>query len=163
MKIIGLKRTPEKATQEAKQYADEILSISDPANMDKLLAESDFVVNITPLTKDTIGMYNSSFFKRMKPTAVFMNIGRGQSVVEADLAEACETGVIAGAYLDVYEKEPLDKESPLWAVENVQMTFHCMDWTADLEETHCGSFNRNLEVYLDGKEFTSVVNKELGY
>ena len=163
MKVLGLKRSPEKATEEAKSYVDEILRLSDPESMDRLVRESDFVLNITPLTPETTNLFNLDFFKKMKKTAIFMNIGRGKSVVEDDLVEAIKTGEIAGAYLDVYAQEPLPKESPLWELENVRMTYHCIDWTEDIADTQCAVFRDNLEKFLDGGELDSLVDKQLGY
>ena len=66
----------------------------------------------------------------MKPTSIFMNIGRGNTVKESDLIEALKTKVIAGAVLDVFEVEPLSKESELWDMPNVLMTPHCADQDA---------------------------------
>ena len=163
MKILGLKRSPEKATQEAKSYADEILRLSDPESMDRIIRESDFVLNILPLTPETTNLFNLDFFKKMKKTAIFMNIGRGKSVVEYDLVEAIKTREIAGAYLDVNEQEPLPKDSPLWELENVRLTYHSMVLTEDLGENEFSVFRNNLEKYLDGDELDCLVNKELGY
>ena len=66
----------------------------------------------------------------MKPTSIFMNIGRGNTVKESDLIEALKTKVIAGAVLDVFEVEPLSKKSELWDMPNVLMTPHCADQDA---------------------------------
>jgi phosphoglycerate dehydrogenase-like enzyme len=67
----------------------------------------------------------------MKPSSIFMNIGRGVTVKESDLVEALKTKVIAGAVLDVFEVEPLSKESELWEMPNVLMTPHCADQDAE--------------------------------
>lgn len=63
----------------------------------------------------------------MKKSAVFMNIGRGPTVLEQDLVSALQDETISGAVLDVFEVEPLPKESALWKMDNVLMTPHCAD------------------------------------
>lgn len=70
----------------------------------------------------------------MKKSAVFMNIGRGWTVNEQDLAQALNDGTISGAVLDVFKYEPLPKESPLWDCKNVLITPHCAD--QDPEHLH---------------------------
>jgi len=75
-------------------------------DFDQLLAESDFVVVTAPLNPETRHRFNLAAFKKMKPTAVFINVGRGPIVCEADLVTALKEGVIWGAGLDVYENSP---------------------------------------------------------
>jgi D-2-hydroxyacid dehydrogenase (NADP+) len=71
--------------------------------------------------------FNSEFFLKMKKSAVFMNIGRGNTCKEVDLIEALKSKTIAGAVLDVYEVEPLSKDSELWDMPDCLMTPHCAD------------------------------------
>jgi phosphoglycerate dehydrogenase-like enzyme len=101
----------------------------------------------------------------MKKTAVFMNIGRGLTVKETDLVQALKEKMIAGAVLDVFEKEPLTENSEIWECENVLITPHCADQDSD----HClravAIFGENLERYVkDGtKNLVNVIDKKLGY
>ncbi|MDA6131452.1 bifunctional glyoxylate/hydroxypyruvate reductase B, partial [Escherichia coli] len=78
-----------------------------------------YVVVILPLTQETRQLFGAEQFTRMKDTAFFINIGRGEIVKETDLIAALQNGQIAGAGLDVFEKEPLSEDSPLWEQDNV--------------------------------------------
>lgn len=84
-----------------------------------LLAEADFVCSILPLTPETRGLLKAAEFARMKSSAIFINIGRGQVVDETALIAALENGVIRAAGLDVFEYEPLAVDSPLLTLRNV--------------------------------------------
>ena len=87
-------------------------------------AEADFVVNTAPLTPATTGMFDAKFFAAVKPGAFFVNVGRGRSVVQAELVAALKSGRSAGAGLDVTDPEPLPADSPLWQMQNVILTPH---------------------------------------
>lgn len=93
-------------------------------NLDERLRAADVVALTLPLTDLTKGMFDKSKFDLMKSSAIFVNIARGQLVVEADLIKALEQNRIAGAVLDVFDKEPLEKSSPLWKMDNVILTPH---------------------------------------
>ncbi len=99
-------------------------------DLDELLATSDIVTLHTPLTEASRGLIDKAALARMKPTAVLVNTARGPAVVEADLVEALRGGVIAGAGLDVFEREPLG-DSPLLSMENVVVTPHTAGTTID--------------------------------
>ena len=94
-----------------------------------------------------------------------MNIGRGLTVKETDLVQALKEKMIAGAVLDVFEKEPLTENSEIWDCENVLITPHCADQDTD----HClramEIFGKNLERYVkDGtKNLINIIDKQLGY
>lgn len=85
-----------------------------PEDLDRLLARADWVIAAAPLTEQTHGMFDARRFGVMQPSARFVNIGRGQLVVEDALADALAKHWIAGAALDVFEAEPLTPDSPLW-------------------------------------------------
>ena len=93
-------------------------------SLEELAKESDFISVHVPLTKDTRGILNKEFFNIMKPTAFFVNTSRGPVVNESDLIEALLANKIAGAGLDVFETEPLSKDSPLRKMDNVILTAH---------------------------------------
>lgn len=93
-------------------------------DLESLLAKSDFVVVMVPLTKDTYHIIDSKAFNLMKKTAIFINASRGQTVDEEALIEALQTNRIFGAGLDVYETEPLSTESPLLKLSNVVTVPH---------------------------------------
>ena len=87
-------------------------------DLDTLLAESDFISVHTDLNDSTRGMFNTATFKKMKPTAVFVNTVRGPLVVEADLAAALRDGIIFAAGLDVTDPEPPRVDNPLLKLPN---------------------------------------------
>lgn len=101
----------------------------DEAGLDAFLARTDILVGLLPLTDETRGIYNASLFSKLRQGGalekpVFLNAGRGGSQVEADIVAALEAGILGAASLDVFEKEPLGQESPLWAFDNVIITPH---------------------------------------
>ena len=101
-------------------------------SLNQLLADSDYVLVNCPLTDETRGLLGKDQFARMKPDAVLINTARGPIVNEAALIEALQGGKIAGAALDVFEKEPLSADSPLTSMDNVILTSHSIAWTEEL-------------------------------
>ena len=128
-----------------------------------LLASSDFVVTALPLTDATRGTIGRAEFERMKPTAYFINIARGAIVREEEMIDALRAGTIAGAALDVFEKEPLPPESPLWGLENVILTPHTAGGYQGFQAATVDLFLDNLRRYLAGEELRNVVDKGKGY
>jgi phosphoglycerate dehydrogenase-like enzyme len=100
--------------------------------LDDLLAQSDYVLVNCPLTPDTRGLLGPAQFARMKPHAVLINTARGPIVQEQALIDALQSGHLAGAALDVFEKEPLSPASPLCSMDNVILTSHSIAWTEEL-------------------------------
>jgi phosphoglycerate dehydrogenase-like enzyme len=101
-------------------------------SLDQLLSESDYVLVNCPLNAETRGLIGADQFSRMKSDAVLINTARGPIVNEAALVEAIREGKIAGAALDVFEKEPLATDSPLMTMDNVLLTSHSIAWTEEL-------------------------------
>jgi D-2-hydroxyacid dehydrogenase (NADP+) len=128
--------------------------------MDRLhevLSEVDYVVDIAPSTPENQKMINAAAFEKMKPTAFFLNIGRGETVDEAALIQALKEKKIAGAALDVYWQEPLPPENPLWGVENLILTPHVGGMADIYLKQAVGVFRENLRRYLKG-ERRNLVN-----
>jgi len=128
-----------------------------------LAARADVVVNSTPLTLQTRGMFDAQFFAAMKDGAYFINIGRGESVVTADLTAALQAGTIGGAGLDVTDPEPLPPNSPLRSMNNVIITPHIAtsyDYRSDRTFTLVAE---NLRRYVRGDALLSVVDLAAGY
>ncbi|WEG11830.1 D-glycerate dehydrogenase [Pullulanibacillus sp. KACC 23026] len=94
------------------------------ASFDEVLSQSDFVVVVTPLTDETYHLFDRAAFQKMKSTAYFINVSRGQTVDEDALLQALESGEISGAALDVYDKEPVRPDHPLLRLRNVTLTPH---------------------------------------
>jgi glyoxylate/hydroxypyruvate reductase A len=98
-------------------------------NLDAFLARTQILVNVLPNTPETKAFVGRDIFARLakmsgQTGAYFISAGRGETVVEPELVEALRSGVLAGAVLDVFNKEPLPDESPLWTMENVLITPH---------------------------------------
>ena len=104
----------------------------DLISLEELLRVSDYVLVNCPLTPETRGLVGAEAFSWMKPDAVLINTARGPIVDENALVEALLDGRIAGAALDVFEKEPLSADSPLTKMENVILTSHSVAWTEEL-------------------------------
>lgn len=131
--------------------------------LDSLLPDVDYVVLVTPLTAETRDMFGASRFRLMKPTARFINIGRGALVDEAALIGELERGTIAGAALDVFRDEPLPAHSPLWSLPNVIVSPHMSGDFAGYPETVSGLFLDNFRRYRAGEALLNVVDKTLGF
>jgi phosphoglycerate dehydrogenase-like enzyme len=98
--------------------------VFDSNNLTTFLAKADYIVSVLPSTSSTRGLVNKKFLSQMKTTSVFMNIGRGDTVIEADIIEALETKKIKAAVLDVFNQEPLPTENPIWNCDNLYLTPH---------------------------------------
>src|SRR5207248_1972883 len=131
--------------------------------LDVLLAQSDFVVLAAPLTPETRGLMNAERLPKMKADAYLINVGRGPLIDEVALVEALSEHKIAGAALDVFEKEPLPAESPLWDLENLLITPHTAGLTEKLWERHYQLISENLRRYLAKQPLLAVVDKRRGY
>jgi phosphoglycerate dehydrogenase-like enzyme len=124
---------------------------------------ADYVVNATPLTKATTGLFDASVFRAMRRTAHFVNIGRGPSVVEDDLVEALRSGWLDGASLDVFQTEPLPEDSPLWSAPGLVVSAHMSGDVVGWRDTLARQFVDNAERWLAGQPLVNVVDKALGY
>lgn len=129
----------------------------------ELAARADVVVNSTPLTEETRGMFNAEFFAAMKDTAYFINIGRGESVVTGDLTAALQMGHIAGAGLDVTDPEPLPAGHSLWAMSNVILTPHVATRSDFRDDRTVVLVAENLRRYIRGDALLSIVDLNSGY
>ena len=129
----------------------------------KLTAEADVVINTTPLTSQTRGMFNAGFFAAMKPTAYFVSVGRGASTNTHDLIVALETGELAGAGLDVVDPEPLPEDHPLWTMPRVIITPHMGGRSDKGRDRLFLLVQENLRRYVAGEPMLSVVDIERGY
>lgn len=133
------------------------------ATIDDVVAEADYLVLSTPLTASTFHLLNRERIAAMRPETVLINVSRGKIVDEAALTEALVAKKIRGAALDVFETEPLPAESPLWGLENVLISPHSADHTADSHQRAMTFFIENLRRYQRGESLENVVDKEQGY
>ena len=136
------------------------------SGLDTVLRESDAVVVAAPDTAATRGLIDAAAIGRMKPGAVLVNVARGKIVDEAALADALAEGRIRGAGLDVFSKEPLPSEHPLWVLPNVLLTPHVSAVTRGFWRRETDLIVRNLERYLTDApiaDWENVVDKRAGY
>jgi phosphoglycerate dehydrogenase-like enzyme len=134
-----------------------------PGELDRLLARADWVVAAAPLTDDTRGMFDARRFGMMQPSARFVNVGRGQLVVEDDLAEALTRRWIAGAALDVLSEEPLAPDSRLWTVPGLIVSPHMSGDTVGWRDELGAQFVELFESWAAGGPLANVVDKKRGY
>jgi phosphoglycerate dehydrogenase-like enzyme len=129
----------------------------------EMLRQCDIVVIGVPLTDETRHMFDAAAFDAMKESAFLINIARGEVCDEAALISALQTKRIAGAALDVFEREPLPPESPLWDLPNVFLTPHNSGATRHYNERAATIFEANLHRYLKGEPLYNLVDKNRGY
>ncbi len=131
--------------------------------LEALARQADVVVNATPLTPATTGLFNRGFFAAMKPGSYFINVGRGKSVVTGDLIEALNSGRLGGAALDVQDPEPLPPGHPLWTARNIIITPHISAGSDAQMERYWLLVRENLRRYTSGERMLNVVDVERGY
>jgi phosphoglycerate dehydrogenase-like enzyme len=134
-----------------------------PEALDDMLRQSDYVVLAAPLVGATHGLIDAARLAVMKPDACLINVGRGPQVDETALAKALTTRRIAGAALDVFEREPLPADSPLWDIENLLITPHNGSITEKLWHRHYELFSDNVRRYLSKQPLRFLVDKQKGY
>ncbi len=157
MRVIAVREHVEKGSPEGVQR------VYPPSSLDEMLKVSDYIVLAAPLIAGTKGLINADRFAAMKPEACLINVGRGAQVDEVALVEALRARRIAGAALDVFQREPLPADSPLWNVENLLVTPHTAGLTEKLWHRHYELFSANLRLYLAKEPLLSVVDKHKGY
>ena len=131
-------------------------------DLDTLLARSDFVSVHTDLNDRTRGLFNAEQFRKMKPTAVFVNTARGPLVVEKDLIDALKNGVIFAAGLDVTDPEPPGPDGPLWRLPNLVVAPHIASATFGTRDAMAEICAGNLLAGLAGQPLPAWVNPEVG-
>ena len=142
-------------------YFKECHSLVELASQTK---EADVIVNILPLTEDTHHLYDQEFFKVMKPSGSFINVGRGPSVDTEALYNTLKNEKISFAALDVFEEEPLPESSPLWNLKNLVITPHFSGYTPHFQKAFMPIFLTNLESYnKTGKLSKNKVDIQSGY
>ena len=127
--------------------------------LDDLLPRADFVILTVPHTPETEGFMNRDRFRRMKSGAFFINIGRVTTTKLDDLVAALRDGEIAGAGLDVFEKEPLPSDHPLWTMPGVLITPHTAGHGPYLDERRYQVLQDNARRFAEGRELRNIVEK----
>lgn len=129
----------------------------------ELVAASDYLLVAAPLTADTRGLIGDAELRRMKASAVLINVGRGPVVNELALVNALKEKRIRGAALDVFETEPLPPDHVFWELDNVLLSPHCADHVEGWLEQSTEFFVQNFERFRRGEPLLNVVDKRAGY
>jgi phosphoglycerate dehydrogenase-like enzyme len=155
MRVLGTQRKPKPCP-----FADEVLG---PEDTDRVLAESDYVVVILPLTPETSGSLDTARLARMKPDAVLVNMARGGIVDESALAARLREERLRGAVLDVFDEEPLPRESALWDVPNLIVTPHVAGFSRDYLPRAFEIFAENVQRLESGERLRNEIDRARGY
>ena len=134
-----------------------------PDELSRLLARSDVVVMCAPLTAQTRQMIGPLELGVMKPSAYFINVGRGATVDEAALAHALRNNRIAGAAIDVFAEEPPPASHPLYGLDNAILSPHVSGFIPSYDDKCAELFAENLRRYLTGAPLLNVVDRAKGY
>jgi phosphoglycerate dehydrogenase-like enzyme len=153
IRVLGLNRSGKPCAGVEKVYT--------AADLRGFLEEPDYVVLTLPDTPATKNFINADVLGLMKPSTVLMNIGRGSIVNENDLVNALRKGIIGGAVLDVFNSEPLAKDSPLWNLPGVYVTPH--NAATSFPEDIVAIFIDNYQRFLKKEPLRHRINFELGY
>lgn len=156
MRVLAVKRSPGPPSEEVNR----VVTLE---GMEMVLRESDYLVIAIPLTAETRGLIGPKQLAVMKPTAILINIARGDVLDEGALITALEQGRIAGAGLDVFETEPLPPHSPLWQMENCLITPHTAAQSPQYMSRATDLFCRNLDAYIKGEPLPTLVDPKRGY
>ena len=174
--VIGLGHTGEAVARRFKAMGLAVVGTrANPrptANVDRVygadrlhqaLAGAGIVVVCVPLTPATRGLIDGAAIAAMAPGAIVVDVSRGGVVVGDALIHGLRSGHIAGAALDVFEREPLPPDSPFWNLDNVIVTPHCSSEYDGWERRSAGMFGDNLERFRLGKPLDNVVDPIRGY
>jgi phosphoglycerate dehydrogenase-like enzyme len=156
MDVIGVKRTRNPVPHVRKVYTNE--------EVEEIFKQSDYIVNLLPYTPETEKFVDKNLMTLMKPTACMLNLGRGSTVNEDDLYDALKNKVFRKYISDVFETEPLPKESPLWDLDNIIITPHICGPNVNYMSKAYDIVKENIGKYKEDSE--SVINKysfERGY
>jgi len=157
MRVIAVREHVEKGTPEG------VEAVFPASDLNTLLRQSDYVVVAAPLIPATNSLIGAAQLAAMKPDACLINVGRGPQVDAVALANALRARKIGGAALDVFDREPLPGDSPLWALDNLLITPHTAGLTEKLWHRHYDLFSANLRRYLSHQPLQHVVDKRKGY
>lgn len=145
---------------ETPAYVDQMFA---PDDVLSLLGSCDYAVLSMPMTPETRRMIGARELAALPSHAVLINVARGGVIDEPALVETLREQRIRGAVLDVFEREPLPEDSPLWDLENVWLTPHVSGDIEQYPDRVFGIFEDNLRRFLDGQPLRNVVNLQLGY
>ncbi len=151
MSVIGFR----KKRLNEKNY-DKIITLDYELN--EALAIADYVIMALPLNDETKFMFDYEKFKMMKRSALFINVGRGETVKQEDMIIALKQGLIRGAGLDVFYPEPIEDNNELWTLKNVYLTPHNASSSNHMSRRLYELITMNLDRYLQGKIVKYIIN-----
>jgi phosphoglycerate dehydrogenase-like enzyme len=157
MDVVAVRRDPTRAVPAG------VRAVWGPEDLDRLLAASDIVVVATPLTGETAALFDATRVSRMRRGARLINIARGPLVDGAALAAALRSGHLAGAALDVVEREPLPADDPLWTAPNLIITPHTSGYRPDHWDDVVALFVDNVRRWDAGQPLVWPVDPVRGY
>ena len=155
MHVIGVRRSNKPVVG--------VAQIFPPKQLTTALGQADHVALCLPLTNDTRHFIGAEELRAMRSTAYIYNVGRGASIDEAALVHALQTGVIAGAGLDVTDPEPVPAASPLWEMPNVILSQHTSGMSPHNPRRVTELFAANLKRYLAGEPLHQLIDPTRGY
>jgi glyoxylate/hydroxypyruvate reductase A len=138
-----------------------VKSYSGENEFDTFLDNSDFLINLLPLTDKTKEILNKSVLQKLPKNAFLINVGRGEHLVDEDLIDLLNTSMLSGAFLDVFREEPLPKEHPFWNHSKIQITPHIASLTN--VETAIDQITENYKRFLKKEELLNIVSLKKGY
>ncbi len=159
MRVIGTRRSGGGGSA-AVEGAQRVVG---PERTEEVLAESDFVLLLLPVTPETGNLIDARRLRAMKRSAWLLNFGRGQLVVDQDLVAAVREGVIAGAVLDVFRQEPLPPEHPFWTTEGITVLPHIGGLHPGRNAMVAALLAENARRFLDGAPLREAVDRRTGY
>lgn len=167
MDVLALRRHPERKSSVRFSTSSRTgfvpPKVYGPEDLTELATVTDYLVLCLPLTKETHHLINEDIFRKMKPSSILVNVGRGAVADELALITALRERRIAGAALDVYEFEPLPQDHPFYSMDNVFLSPHVGGARADYDLLVAEVFTTNLARYLTGKPLLNEVNWNWGY
>ena len=154
-KALGMRVLAIRRTERSHPAVDGIYT---PTKLPDVIAHADVVSLHVRLTAETNHLFDASMFSAMKKGALLINTARGPVVDEAALVHALTSGQLGGAYLDVFETEPLPESSPLWQLPSVLLTPHASDNVSGWPRKFAEFFANNLDCWLNGRSLRNVVS-----
>ncbi len=155
MKVLGVKRDLIES-----EYVDKVYP---PEEMAEVFKESDYIINLLPSVKSTSELIDKKYFEVMKKDACFINMGRGSTVNEDDMADALKNGRIKAMASDVFKTEPLPEDSPLWEIDDMIITPHICGESNKYFDRAIHIIENNIKAFKGEGKYINLVNFEKGY
>lgn len=150
-----------KGWSNSKKQISKVTSYHGENEFDSFLNNSNFLINLLPLTDQTKGILNKKTFQKLPKDSFLINVGRGEHLVEDDLINSLDNSKLSGAFLDVFLKEPLPKEHPFWKHAKIQITPHVASLTN--VATSIEQITENYNRFLKKEKLLNVVSLKKGY